>query len=95
MSEANLPGIQERIWCSMKGTSNINSVLQQADTKTVSQEQHESATSGAFSLRSFMFASLLSNVVSAKSDMVPSPQSRALDTCSYNVEILLSGCYFG
>jgi len=98
MSEADLPGIQERIWCSKEGTStsNINSVLQQGDTKTVSQEQHESATSSAFSLRSFMFTSLLYNVVSAKSDnIVPSPQSRALDTCSYNVQILLTGCDFG
>jgi len=94
MSEVNLPGIQERIWCSKNG-ANINSVLQQADTKTISQVQHESASSSAFSLRSFMFASLLYNVVLAKSDIVPSPQSRALDTCSYNVEILLTGCDSG
>lgn len=54
-------------------------------------------TSGAFSVKSFVFGSIMSNVVS--SHVMKSPRtsrSRLLqDTCTYNVEILLNGCYAG
>eukprot|EP00571_Detonula_confervacea_P017166 CAMPEP_0172309484 /NCGR_PEP_ID=MMETSP1058-20130122/9749_1 /TAXON_ID=83371 /ORGANISM="Detonula confervacea, Strain CCMP 353" /LENGTH=973 /DNA_ID=CAMNT_0013022113 /DNA_START=8 /DNA_END=2929 /DNA_ORIENTATION=- len=88
MSEAISTGKQERIWCTKKRSSTINAALQQANTNAVTQVQHESATSSASSLKSFMLGSLLYNAVSSQA----AKPTRALDTCTYNVEVLLSGC---
>lgn len=89
-STANLSGNQERVWC--KGSSVVNAALQKANINAATQVRHESVTSSAVSLKSFMLGSLLYNAVSSQAAIAPSSQSRALDTCTYNVEILLSGC---
>ena len=62
----------------------------------ISTEKIESATSSASSIKGFVLGTILNNVVSSQAVMSPNPRSRLLqDTCSYNVEILLSGCYAG
>jgi hypothetical protein len=55
-------------------------------------ENSGSATSSASSIKGFGLGTILINVVS--SQVVKSP-TRNQDTCTYNVEILLSGCYAG
>ena len=56
----------------------------------------ESATSSAFPLKSFVLSSIFNNAISSQVAKSPSPRSRLLqDTCTYNVEILLNGCYAG
>ncbi|KAL3808109.1 hypothetical protein ACHAXA_001015 [Cyclostephanos tholiformis] len=65
-----------------------------AATQAITQSL--SATSSAFSIKSFVLGSILNNVVSSHVVKSPTPRSRLLrDTCTYNVEILLSGCYAG
>mmetsp|Transcript_29640 Transcript_29640/g.62960 ORF Transcript_29640/g.62960 Transcript_29640/m.62960 type:complete len:867 (-) Transcript_29640:380-2980(-) len=86
MSEPNLPGAQERIWCT-SGGPNINA----AQSMSVSNVQQEDAASSAFSLQSLAWSSFFCGVFS-KADTVPPPQSSTLDTCTYNVEILLNSC---
>lgn len=54
-----------------------------------------SATISGFSIKSFFLGSVLANVVPSKPVMkIPAPRSRSLlDTCAYNVEVLLGGCF--
>ena len=62
----------------------------------IATEKIESATSSAYSIKGFVLGTILNNVVSSQAVMSPNPRARFLqDTCSYNVEILLSGCYAG
>lgn len=62
----------------------------------ISTESSGSATSSASSIKGFVLGTILNNVVSSQAVMSPNPRARFLqDTCSYNVEILLSGCYAG
>jgi len=92
MSEGELPGLRERLWCGDSESSKINSVLQQSDTDAFLQVQQDIVTNDAFSLRSFAITTLLlHNAFSARSEGTIL-QTRALDTCSYNVEVLLAGC---
>ncbi|KAL9185022.1 hypothetical protein ACHAXT_002799 [Thalassiosira profunda] len=88
MSEATLPGAQERLWCNGNGASEIKSALQQENAAT--QLQPDRSASSACSLRPLMLGSFLYHITSAKADLVHSP--RVLDTCTFNVEVLLSGC---
>jgi hypothetical protein len=62
----------------------------------LSTENSGSATSSASSMKGFVLGTILNNVVSSQVVKSLKPQSRLLqDTCTYNVEILLSGCYAG
>ena len=92
MSDTNIPPAQERIWCTNGVTSTKNSVLQQAKANTDSQVQPESATSSAYSIKSFALGSLFLNAAKADS---ANHQPRTLSTCMYNAEVLLFGCSSG
>jgi hypothetical protein len=62
----------------------------------ISTENSGSATSSASSMKGFVLGTILNSVVSSRAVKSPNPRSRLLqDTCTYNVEILLSGCYAG
>ena len=68
--------------------------LQQA---VVSPVEYESSTSSASSIKStLMLGSVIHNAVASKAVTSSPPRSRILQTCSYNVEVFVSGCaYFG
>ena len=62
----------------------------------LSTENSGSAMSSASSMKGFVLGTILNNVVSSQVVKSLKPQARLLqDTCTYNVEILLSGCYAG
>jgi len=113
MEREDLPGVQERIWCTKEvEEEEEESQLRQSDGTTETSTQFESdekmaMSSSSFSLRpslfllgSSFFHSVLSSVpkstdqISASSPLrSSSSSSRALvDTCVYNVEVLLFGC---
>ena len=94
MSEADLPGVRERIWCMVhrcRKDVRCDPALQKAEGAVVPQ-QESAVSSGALSLWSCMFGSFLQSVISTKTDRVPPPRLRALDACDYNVEVLVYGC---
>ena len=68
-----------------------------AASQSIAHVSSTTTTSGSFSLKSFAFGSILTNAVSSRVVKSPTtPRSRLLqDTCTYNVEILLNGCYAG
>lgn len=56
----------------------------------------DSATSSAFSIKNFVLGHMLHSVISSPVVKKPIPVTRSLqDTCTYNVEVLLSGCSHG
>ncbi len=62
----------------------------------IATENIEGSTSSASSIKGFVLGTILNNVVSSQVIKSSNPRSRLLqDTCTYNVEILLSGCYAG
>ena len=89
------PGQLKRIWCSDKGRSRGNmSSLGRTDTSgSIAKMQQTSDASSAVSLKALALGSLLHNTFSSTVAKNPSP--RRLDTCTYNVEILMSGCGSG
>ncbi len=68
--------------------------LQQA---MVSPVEYRSSTSSANSVKSsLLLGSVIQKAVASKSVTGFPPRSRVLQTCSYNVEVFVSGCtYFG
>mmetsp|Transcript_1379 Transcript_1379/g.3032 ORF Transcript_1379/g.3032 Transcript_1379/m.3032 type:complete len:694 (-) Transcript_1379:93-2174(-) len=98
ISRADLPGVQKRIWCTKEEESSLS--LRQADdttdTSTQIQSEESFLSSSSVSLRpSLLLGSFFHSVLLAKSDRISSPirsSSRVLDTCVYNVEVLLFGC---
>jgi hypothetical protein len=100
LSSGDLPGVRERIWCedisvaaaTERGPSNTVSALQLGDTDHM---QRESATSSASSIKTFALGSIIRNAISSCAASSPAPRSRALESCAYNVEVLVGGCFYG
>jgi len=92
ISRADLPGVQKRIWCSKEEESSLDTT----DTSTQIQSEESFLSSSSVSLRpSLLLGSFFHSVLLAKSERISSPirsSSRVLDTCVYNVEVLLFGC---
>ena len=95
ISRSELPGIQERITCG--GGATTTAVVSESQAidypEYIVMEEIERAKSSAFSVKSCVLGSILNNVVSSQVAKSPTPRSRLLqDTCTYNVEVLVSGC---
>lgn len=68
-------------------------LLQQALAPHV---EDKTSTSSACSAKTLMLGSVIHNTFASKSVTKSPLRSRALETCSYNVEVFVSGCqYFG
>lgn len=99
MSEADLPGVQERIWCRASNTnsrvSNTNPVSALQQIKADSREA-TGATNSAISPGSIVFSLVALLTKSAYSKTSTGSEirqdARALDSCTYNVEIFVNGC---
>lgn len=96
-----LPAQQDRIWCTEESGS-ASSMLQVAQAQygrsegagagNIDQAQSlESPASSAFSLKAFSLGSLLHTAMATSP---PKKAPRSLDTCTYNVEVLLAGCSY-
>lgn len=86
-----LPGQRERLWCEVAAGSRLS--LQQSEVTAAVQVPE--VASSASSLRWMLMYSLFgfaspSKITGGKA--LPPREGRTLDTCSYNVEILLNGC---
>lgn len=58
--------------------------------------EYKTSTSSACSAKTVMLGSVIHNAFASKSVRKSPPRSRGLETCSYNVEVFVSGCqYFG
>jgi hypothetical protein len=95
ISRSELPGIQERITCG--GGATTTAVVSESQAidypEYIVMEESERAKSSAFSVKSCVLGTILNNVVSSQVAKSPTPRSRLLqDTCTYNVEVLVSGC---
>ena len=85
---ADLSGSRKRLYCNANGSPS-KSLVSKSNLSTQTL-QDESTTSSAYSVcKPLMFGSFFNKLVSSNAKIV---HERSLQTCTYNVEVLLNGC---